>query len=290
MINFSLELIIAVSDAIERNPNLLDDIREKKYRISDTGFTYRQINSLGASNLLNDLRENDKQWRGFSLYDLLYLSIIASSKDFVTKNSKLQYLKTVFYEKTYVIETAPTPDKDPELLETIYWGEMAFIAILLNLQVGMFMYGSGKSMITDIWSDAEFRFGINPEEETYIFMLLSELFKDTVITKLEPAFSQWLGKLDFKDLSYNYSHPHKETSDNEKNFLSLLRNDNYSKITITKKSAGKMIVNCHMSVDGNKITPQEFTKLLSTKRFGSVKVNKRDGKSVSYEIDDIYKI
>ncbi|MFA6614030.1 MAG: MerR family transcriptional regulator [Endomicrobiia bacterium] len=70
-----------------------------KYRVADTILSYRQINILGTSGLLNEEKENSRGWRKFTFKDLVYLDILSELRKYGLENKQLKGVKDFFYKK-----------------------------------------------------------------------------------------------------------------------------------------------------------------------------------------------
>jgi len=75
-------------------------LNEKKYRVADTDLTYRQINSLGANEIIKDKRGKKTGWRKFSYKDLVFISIIKELRSFGFIDEKLENLRDLFFKKS----------------------------------------------------------------------------------------------------------------------------------------------------------------------------------------------
>ena len=85
------------------NPKKLKEFRdllnEKRYRVADTGLSYRKINSLGGNKILIDERGNKKGWRKFSYKELIIISIIKELRLIGFIDEKLENLRDLFFKK-----------------------------------------------------------------------------------------------------------------------------------------------------------------------------------------------
>ncbi len=77
-----------------------DILNEKKYRVADTGLSYRKINSLGGNKILIDNRNDGRGWRKFSYKELLVISIIKELRLIGFIDEKLENLRDLFFKKT----------------------------------------------------------------------------------------------------------------------------------------------------------------------------------------------
>ena len=75
-------------------------INEKKYKVADTGLTYRQASYINK-NILEDDRENKQGWRKFSLKEVIYLSLVQELRLFGLNDNQLINLKKSFFSNKY---------------------------------------------------------------------------------------------------------------------------------------------------------------------------------------------
>jgi len=103
--NISISLYL---DYFIENISTLDDEKlslflapfvNSKFKISDTGFTYRQINYLEKIGIWEDKRKTKNSWREFTLREVVYLAIIKKLRLFGVKIDYLKKVKNVFYSK-----------------------------------------------------------------------------------------------------------------------------------------------------------------------------------------------
>lgn len=279
MINFSDGLCWKAIDSVEKHPEILEFIRKRRFRVSDTQLSYRQINSLEASDVLENSRENESGWRLFSLKDLLFLQMIANTRKYGVTNEMLKMLKEHLYLKK----------DDSELFKSkydIFYGEYAIIAILFGVRVGWMLYEDGKSTFTDMEGLIMMNGGVKPESKSFLYLNVNEIlkgvFRGSRIEKILPE------QPSLADIIRSYMNS--SLTEKEIEILDIIRNKDYTKITIVKKESGDVNVYGESQKDAKDIKEKDILKLFEDRSFSNIKVQKRDGKVVTYSIEDVYKI
>jgi len=260
MINYSHNLYSLTQAILKDNPSLLSLIRDKRYRIKDTGLTYRQVNSLDDSKLIRNSRNSTKQWRNFSLVDLLFLHYIKQSREFNTINIQLEYLKKVFYESKFNFTG----------IGEIYHSEMAVIGLLTGLvPIGILLFSDGDAVLTD-YPDISISMGmLDLKRRGYFFHMLYETFKP-IIKKIKE------GK-DFKPYQnldkYTNYYSAKSVSYVERSILNVIEEKDYKSIKIIKKPNGVIDIEYLESKDASGITKKELFEAMGGVEFGKVAVS-----------------
>ena len=279
MINFSDSLCWKAIDTIEKSPYVLEFIRKKQFRVSDTQLSYRQINSLEASDILDNTRETESGWRLFSFKDLLYLQMIANSRKYGVTNEMLKMLKEHLYIKK----------DDSELFKSkadIFYGEYAIVAVMFGIRVGWVLFENGKSLFTDMEGLIMINGGGKPESKSFLYLNINEIFRGVFRgTKIEKILPEQPSLADIIRSYMNSSLTEKEIE-----ILDIIRNKDYTKITIVKKESGDINVYGESQKDAKDIKEKDILKLFEDRSFSNIKVQKRDGKVVTYSIEDVYKI
>ena len=278
MILFSDILCLKVIKLIQETPLFLDFIRKKRFRVSNTKLTYRQVNSLESNEVLDNTREG-RGWREFSVKDLFYLKMIANARKYGITNDMLKLLKEHLYLK-----------KDDTKLfgfeYDLYYGEYAILAVFLGVRVGWLLFEDGKSLFTDMEGLIMLSGKVQPEAKSYLYMNINEIVIEILgNSKLEKVVPEYpsLGSIIRGNNKSNLSKKELE-------ILNLIRNKDYTKVTIMKKPGEKVILYGE-AIEGKKdITVKEILSLLDTREFVDISIKKRDGKIAAYSLEDVYKI
>ena len=76
---------------VQQRYGIVDILNQKRFTVSDTDITYRQINYLDKDGLLGiDARKNGKGWRNFSIKEVIYLFLIIELKKYGFTQDKLR--------------------------------------------------------------------------------------------------------------------------------------------------------------------------------------------------------
>lgn len=95
------ESIVLFLSSHKDNPEYkatLDRFNEKIFKVSDTGITYRTINSWENANLLLAGPNEEAKWRKFSIIEVLWLHIIKELRDLGLSTSKILTLKDSLFK------------------------------------------------------------------------------------------------------------------------------------------------------------------------------------------------
>jgi hypothetical protein len=146
----------------EEGQTIREYLTDKKYKVSDTGETYRVINSWSESGLLLDELGRENGWRKFSLSDLLWLQILKELRGLGLGLDKLKELKGSIF-KTY-----------NGLLFDF------FIAQTISKRdILLIIHPSGFGALV---RESEYHFfqNINPSPATHIIISLNKLYSDLI--------------------------------------------------------------------------------------------------------------
>lgn len=274
MIHYSQNMQSLVQTVLSKYPALLDYIREKRYKHSDTGLTYRQVNSFDQSGLLKESRGSKKQWRNFSLNDLLYLHIISRARLFNTSNSQLRELRNMFYDQRLNYNN----------IGEISDSEIALIALLTGqIPVGLLIFSDGQAILTDDDSLSITLGYSDSQKRAFLFIMLYETFKPFISkAKNNKAFQS---KFDLAEFDNSYSL--KPIGKRQLTLLEAIEDGDYSDIKISKKVNGKLAITLSKTINSKNLTKADIGKLSEGKSFGSYKVTVHNNKSVSFRDEKI---
>lgn len=279
MINFSDGLCFFVIDTLEKHPKFISFMRQKRFRVSHTDSTHRQINSLESDNLIDNTRENNTKWRLFSLKDLLYLRMINECRKYGIKNSQLVMLKNHFF--TDIDDSPLFKTKTP-----IFYGEYAIISVMFGHRTYWTLFSNGKSSFADDGGLVMINGGGKPEPRSYLTLNVNELIKEilegTKIKDLIPEQDSLQATIR-KEIEANLSNKERE-------ILQIIRNDDYTRIEIKKKANNELLVYGGKENPKEEITIEDIAKLLKEKDYTNISISQRDGKIVNLKSDDVYKI
>lgn len=260
--------LIKMLDA-ELDSTIDEGLYNKKLRISDTNITYRQANSLTASNIITDSRGNKtKGWREFSIHDIIFFTVLSKCRDVGLNNSQIRDLSSCFYE-----------NEDQRLNESNF----AIKAAMSGLKVTLMIVPSEdfKAYFVDLHSEV----ALQKKLDTFIFINFNKIIDESM---------NLLGRKDTKVSAYydwlNAINASKLLTKDETEILSIIRNKDYTKVTIMKKGSGGLNVYGESTKEDKGLNEKDLVKIIKEKSFSNIKVHKRDGKIVTLSIEDVYKI
>ncbi len=277
MIQFLEDIHSVIYAMLLKYPKLLDYIRDRRYRISDTELTYRQINSLDDARLLFTSRESNKEWRNFSLLDLFYLHVVNKTREFNTNNAQLKPLKALFYDASI----------NYSVIGEVRYSEIALLSLILeSIPMGILLYSDGDAILTDNMTLSMTPGALDIRGRTYIFIFLYETFKPYIMKlKEDKQFKSTFDLTEFED-----AYQLKPLTKKQRAILKLVDDASYSKITIEKKENGELIIHAEESVGGQAITSEDLLKIFEQKDYANLKAVKRNGKIVAFKFKDTYKL
>ncbi len=281
MINFSDGYIFATIRAVGKNPKLLDILRGKRFRVADTTLSYRQITSLDASDVLVNTQEQEGKWRTFSLKDVIYLMMIMECRKYGIKNEQLKTLKNDFYYEGMKDETLFQSDE-------LIWGEVAIYAVLQGLRVSWLLFPDGKSMFCDEVGLLYFQGWARPESTGFLHLNFNEVVRKTLEQSankdLVKKFKEYPPLIDFERF-FEAVNLTKEQLE----IVKIIRHKDYSKVTIMR-GKGTYKVYGENTKGAEELTEDEIIEIMKKKEFSNIKVQKRDGKIVNYQFEDVIKV
>ncbi|MEN8253558.1 MAG: hypothetical protein ABFQ62_04255 [Patescibacteria group bacterium] len=273
MNNSDTKLSLKVQILTNDLPFLIDILRDKKFRVSDTSLSYRQINSLDQSMVFDDERDSKKSWRKFSLKDLIYFQMIGEVRKYGITNDKLKNLKDLLYKSL--------DDK-----KQLYLGEYAILSAFKGVRIGWLIFNNGQSIFSEMDTFVSLNGDILPEQRSYLYLNFNEIvrmvcknagFKDSLLQR-QPSLSSIIRN----DMQV-------KLSAREIEILEIIRNNDYTKITLVKKG-DKSIIYGEAVKDAKKISESEILKYFQNRSFSNIQVQKRNGEIVSYRVEDVFKI
>ncbi len=258
--------LLGVLDIQSKLP-LIDWINNKRYRVSDTPLSYRQINELGNDDLINDDRENARGWRRFSLKELLYFTTTVELKKLGVENDQLRPLWKLFFENHSKDGKNPRNCMDDAVCMVL--GHIQ-VALLFNTRGEIGFYT--QPFFDLMWQD----------EVSYVHVNFNRLVGE-LLKKLGHKFD--VSYQSTSDRLYEEMQKNLELTDKERELVRLMRDGGCDRIEITMRD-GKMNI-----IRGTKIKREEFSssdlaRLLEAKAYATVTIHMENGRVVVHEIEE----
>lgn len=236
-------------------------LNKKRFRVSDTNLTYRQVNSLDNNNMLKDERKENNGWRKFSLKEVIYLSVIKEVKNYGITNDQLENIKKSFFSKDYAFDT-----------------DECLLLILNGVKIIMVL---DKDFCVSFYTIPSY-FVYQKNSKSFININLNEVFLETW-ERIGKKRVEYKNELDLlagivKDF---------DTDEKEVELLKLIRNKDYKSIFIKKKDKNEFIVK------GEKVElvkENDLVKMIEDKDFADINIVKRDGNIVNIKVEENFKI
>ena len=214
----TIKEMMGLFDILQKHPEVLTKLREKKYTAKDTDKTFRIINYWESVGLLDNNRKSGSEgWRKFSMIDLVFMHLLAKLREFDFSIQKLKVVKQDL-EKTLTIAKTKT---DITVLEYAYMRVM-----------GLSSGGNTYFMITpDGHTDCV------TQKDILLMQMLEEMPEGYIYINFNQLLSTRvkLGKSKITVHSENAF----ILSKRELDILEVLRTKPYKSITITPKEGGK---------------------------------------------------
>lgn len=255
-----------------KNNKLDENINAKLYTVSDTSLSYRQTNDLDTNNLLDNDRKNKSGWRKFSFKELVYIQIIAELKKFGIKREQLHELWEAFFQ-----EPGEKNKKAPEL-RTRFIGEIVIGCALGRIEMTLIVNHQGNIIFSDPINSLLF---LNTEPQ---ILISTNKIVNELLTKM--GKNPIPIKYDLQSLVVENSFRNKKESE----LLKIIRNKNYSAIRVNKKNGDIAVVYAEKTTNQNDITSEELEKLFAEKDFMNISIVQRNGKIVSYKVEETIKL
>jgi len=257
---------------------LEDFINKKSFTVADTPLSYRQTNSLSRDNLLPESRERKEGWRKFSFKELIYILVVNELKKFGLKHTQLVQLKESFFGEP-VIKNGVTENRTNKTNATQAIG-CVFGQVEMNITIdseGLVVYYDPLCYVNSDISSLGAKISSSP----YILISLNDIV-NRFLTKI--------GKKPFPVTFSVAAISHKnDISIKESELIKILRNGDYKAIRVRKKNGE--ISNIYAEKEKEvKDDGDNIFKIIEANDFFDINIVKRDGKIVSYKMEESFKI
>jgi hypothetical protein len=255
-----------ITDGIEANYldadtkfNLDKFVNEKKFTVKDTPLTYRQINTLDEDNLLNIDRENKNGWRKFSFKELVFILLVKELKAFGVEHHQLRELSDYFTKHKYL-------------------STLAIGCVLGHIEITITIDSEGKTDILD--------------PIYYIILKTDKPHIELSLNDIVNKFAVKMGKSSFP-IKYSIERAYKEWEmlPKEKELINIIRDKQYSSVTVKKKDGEISIVHAEKTKSvGDDLTEKGIIDILRARDFQDINIIKRDGKIVSHKVEETIRL
>jgi len=184
-------------------------INEKKYKVADTGLTYRQASYINK-NILEDDRKNKQGWRKFSLKEVIYLSLVQELRLFGLNDNQLINLKKSFFSNKYIVVS-----------------DLAILLVLQGIKIHLIIdnnFGIGY------FNTVNFNYLFEKDEKAYINLNFNEFVND-VWEKLGKK------RVEYKNINDLLGDNIVETKD--KKMIDLVKQKGYKEFYYKTKTKGE---------------------------------------------------
>jgi hypothetical protein len=260
-------------EVCKKYPSILEEIRERRFTVGNTGFSSRNINTLDELGLLPKTRDSETQWRKFNLNDLLYIYIIEQCKKFNIDSKLLRSIQNLFYAETrnYKDFGEVTPTE-----------ESLIVMLTESVPINIKLYSAGVAIISDIQA-----FDINEAlSKTAMYIDVYNTFNDQ-IQKFK-SNADFKNKYDLTEFENGYFL--KAIKPENARLLSIIQEKEYTKITITKKPNGKIEINGEKIAHAPRLTEKDIKSLIGDIGEGKIELSIKDGVSQHLTVKKSHKV
>lgn len=253
---------------------LRDFLEARRYRVSDSPLTYRQINNLAAVGVLSAAQEKEGEWRKFSFVEIVFLEVVYELRRFGFKTEQLAGLRKVFFKPA---ERKQLPNS--KLPEPAGYAFMAIGLTLLEVQIILSVNAEG----TVEFFDPVFFGLMQGKNKAFVYIDLNQVVNG-VLKKFGSKVS-----FDYTTLFDLYLQQTKGLlSDKELELLHLLRNGDYETVEVVLQD-GKVKVIRGTTRKRGEFTPADLVKVLEAKGYQTVTAYMQDGKVATYTVEETKK-
>lgn len=281
------EMIMGISK--EDNKRFMNFIYTKRYRVADTGLTYRQINNLGEKGIFKDNRSDRKQWHEFSIHDLLFFKLLEKCRMFGLNNEQVKDLSDCFYNKE-------TKDKE-DLLETSNWtnSDLAIRATISGIKISLLIFPSeytpepSKKTFVAHFVNIDHQAFLDRFVHSYFYIdfnsVLREVLNKILVNNtrdLVPESNDWLKRMvDNANL----------LSAKEWKMLDIIKKQEYTKITI-KKDKNNEVLNVYGEGinEMSNLSKKEVIDLIYNRDYQNIRIQVRGNSVVDCQLQEVYKL
>lgn len=237
-------------------------INEKRFRVADTSLSYRQVNHLDYTDILNDNRKNKNGWRKFSLKELIFFSIIKELRKYGFRDEQLKTLKDAFFG-----------NKNKKL------SDFAIGIVFTKLKITLIIDNENE---LGFYDDFGLKIFIGKEYKSYININLNEI----VMEIWEKIGKKKIEYQDFDDIMDEIIDD-SNLNEKELEIMKIIRSKDYKSITVRKSETDKFIIKGETN---DIVSENNLMKILKEKDFADISITKRNGRIVNIKIEETRKV
>jgi len=253
-------------------------INQKRFRVSDTSMTYRQITYLDKDGLLGvDARANGKGWRLFSIKETVFLSLVVELKKYGFTQEQIKPLR----------HTLIIAGKD-EVPNKFVFDELIGLC-MSGMEINVVAYSDGQILFFDPIFYSLNREGILNISDNTSFVLIR--LNDLVNKAMEMLKKKPIETTTSPTAAYleNAKNTKSVLSEKEQKVVEALRNQEYLSIEVRKKN-GDLDVMKVEQLEQYLDNQSQVISLIQQKQYSDIRLVKRDGKVVHLASKDTIKL
>jgi hypothetical protein len=255
-----------------QNGRLAELLEEKKFRVANSGLTYRQVHGLSKDKLLDEKGRGEGAWRKFSWMEIIYLYVVKEVRGFGLRNDQLLGLRRAFLR-----DTKPSI---PEIGEESGYGISSVALVFAKVQMILTISIDGDVIICDGLSygglhGSFIRIGLNEVVNSLIKKMgVDKTLNYKTMLEVESEIAVAAAGLTKK----------------EKELIDMIRNEDYKTVEVKKNEDDTWIANGEKGFDGKGRTALDVLRAVRQKDFQEIKINTRNGKVAYFTVKDIQKL
>lgn len=241
-------------------------------------ITYRKINDWDEKNLISGVRENkDSGWRKFSIVDLIKLHIITDLKNFGLAAENISSILAKIHR----------PEKREPI--SVHFSTLRD-SVESDLEYFYLLSRSGDKYVLVIKNNFDAYFAT---ERNFVNheMNLEEFSASTILLPFFGYVKNIANYLNEKEIKINEESTVKNylLSFKEQQIMEIIRDEDYTQITISRSGSNKTIVRAKMDQKG-KLAIRSVLEAIDKKDYQNIQIARVDGQIVNISREETFKV
>ncbi len=254
---------------VDEKVKLTEFFNKKRFTVSDSPLSYRQVNTMDNDGLLESRKDSSK-WRKFSFLEIVYLMLVSELKKFGFGHEQLKELWKAFLREPN--------QKEPDISK--HYAEVALGLVFGQIEIMLSISSGGEIAFYDpVWA---------------------ELFLDNSKPKILIRINDYVNKIQIASgmkptpitvTQASISSSRDSVSSKEEKLLEIVRNQDYTGVKIKKKDGEISVIYAERNIlHSEQPSPKDIIKLIEGKGFQDISILKRDGKIVNYKVEESIRV
>ncbi len=258
---------------------LREFLERRRYRVSDSPLTYRQINNLASMGLLRDAQAEDGKWHKFSFVELVFLKIVLELRGLGFENEQLKGLHRAFLERCKPITTT----KDGQMDTPAGYAFMAIGYAMLQMQMVLTVAADGE---VAFYSTTYF-INFASKNTSFAYINVNNIVNDLL---KQLGHNTTIPYKTFIDLYADVLVGKDKLTDKERKLIELVRSGDYTSVRVHKKDDKTWVVHGKKEADGKGVGALELLKAIEKRDYQDITIQTRGGKVSHFSVEDVMKM